>query len=232
MLAARIWIAQRQLCNDFLSNLSKLRCKIPLMTLDEVSKCLSRVTGVPVREFSTYGFGRERNLNARSVIVPQADSRNLLKAVRHELDRKAAAFIGTTRWLGCEKHPGAVELAAGEANSQLDALRIAQSDAVNYGLETEDLIRKLTDYDRDYGIDIFHAETDTIGFSLDELPRHMPAFCKDLYEFCPDIVDQGVGTVEALEKEIRRTREVFLGGIDASRVRSETPLRSIPYGRT
>ena len=49
------------------------------------------------------------------------------------------------------------------------------------------------------------AETDTIEFTFLKLPAGLRAFCEDLYEFCPDIVDQGVGTVEALESEIRRS---------------------------
>jgi hypothetical protein len=35
-------------------------------------------------------------------------------------------------------------------------------------------------------------------------------FCKDLYKFCPDIVDQGVGSVAALEIVIEIAQEVFL----------------------
>ncbi len=95
-------------------------------------------------------------------------------------------------------------------SSQFDILRVAQSDAVNYGMVTEDLITKLSEYDRMFGIDIFHAETDTIEFRFSKLPDDMQAFCKDLYRFCPDIVNQGVGTVEAMESEIRRRNEVFL----------------------
>jgi len=33
---------------------------------------------------------------------------------------------------------------------------------------------------------------------------------KELYDFCPDIVDQGTGTMEALKLEITRTRELYL----------------------
>ena len=77
-------------------------------------------------------------------------------------------------------------------------------------METEDLVRKLQEYDAKYGIDIFHAETDTIEFRFRSLPEDLAAFCADLYEFCPDIVDQGVGTVEKLEEEVARTGTVFL----------------------
>ncbi len=77
-------------------------------------------------------------------------------------------------------------------------------------MEAEELVAKLTEYDRAFGIDIFHAETDTIEFKLLKLPADLGSFCQDLYEFCPDIVDQGVGTVEALENDIRDRQELLL----------------------
>ena len=38
----------------------------------------------------------------------------------------------------------------------------------------------------------------------------MKAFANEVYEFCPDIVDQGVGDVEKLAAGIAATKEVYL----------------------
>lgn len=180
------------------------------MMLEAAAKRLSEISGAPLRDYSTRDFGRERNPEARSVVVPKTQSRQLLEQIRNELGPNTIAFVGTTRWLGDEQHPDGEEIVVARGGSQFDILRVAQSDAVNFDMETEDLIQKLAEYNHAYGIDIFHAETDTIEFRFLKLPGDMPAFCKDLYEFCPDIVDQGVGSVEAMEREIRKTQEVFL----------------------
>jgi hypothetical protein len=180
------------------------------MNLDAAAKRLSEISGSPIRDFSTRDFGRDRNPDARSVVVPKAKARQVLQHVRSELDPGLVAFIGTTRWLGDEKHADGEEIVVAKGDSQFEILRVAQSDAVNHGMVTDDLVKNLTVYHRNYGIDVFHAETDTIEFKFSKLPADLPGFCKDLYMFCPDIVDQGVGTVEALENEIRRTQEVFL----------------------
>lgn len=180
------------------------------MTLDAAGIRLSQLSGAPLRQYSTTDFGRDRYPGARSVIVPKASSRQVLEDIRSELGPGIVAFIGTTQWLGEEEHDEGEEIVVANGDTQFDILRAARSDAVNYGMETDDLIRKLTDYDRAYGINIFHAETDTIEFTLLRLPADMTGFCKDLYKFCPDIVEQGTGSVEALEREIRNTREVFL----------------------
>jgi hypothetical protein len=32
----------------------------------------------------------------------------------------------------------------------------------------------------------------------------------EIYQFCPDVVDQGTETVEALEEELKKTGSIFL----------------------
>lgn len=182
----------------------------PIVNLDVAAKRLSEIANAPAREYSTQEFGRVRYSEVRSVVVRKEKSHPVLERIRGELGLGLVAFIGTTQWLGDEVHTDGEEIVVAPASSQFDILRVAHSDAVNYDMETEDLIKKLTEFDRNYGIDIFHAETDTIEFKFLKLPNDMPSFCKDLYEFCPDIVDQGVGSLAALELEIQRTRQVFL----------------------
>ena len=180
-----------------------------LATLDQAAARLSELAASPARNYSTYDFGRQRDNAARSVIVPRDRAGKLLEQLRGELGPNLVAFVGTTQWLG-EEQPGGDELVIGIGASQFDMLRIARSDGVNHGLETEDLVRTLAGFDQRYGIDIFHAEADTVEFVLGRMPEDLPEFCQELYEFCPDIVDQGSGSVEALEEEVRTRGQVFL----------------------
>ena len=181
----------------------------PVMTLDEAAQRMSLLAGRPCRSFATRDFGREQNTEARSVLVTESDAPSLVDKLRRELGPGLIAFVGCTRSLADPPDAGS-KLVVALGTSQFDILRVAQSDAVNCDMDTEDLVRKLQEYDSKYGIDVFHAETDTIEFRFRALPTDLPAFCNDLYEFCPDIVDQGVGTVEELEKEVAKTGTVFL----------------------
>jgi hypothetical protein len=38
----------------------------------------------------------------------------------------------------------------------------------------------------------------------------MVAFAREVYAFCPDVVDQGTGAVEALAAEMSRTNTLYL----------------------
>lgn len=180
------------------------------MTLDNVAAIAAGVAGAEIRPYSTFDFGRDKDPLARSLLVANKAGERLLKAVREQLPGSFIAFLGTSRWLGSEKHDGKSELVLASRADQFDILRVARSDAVNYDMYAEDLIVRLKKYHEQIRIDIIHAETDTIDFDCLSLPSNIAAFCDDLYEFCPDIVDQGVGSVEALADAVRRTKRVQL----------------------
>jgi hypothetical protein len=177
--------------------------------LEDIALRLAALSNSPLRPYSTFDFGCERDERARSVIVDKDIAEDLLLRFRAELPAAFVAFLGTTSWLGNETHDG-VELVIAPGTSQFDIVRVARSDAVNYDMDTDALIAKLVEYDRAYGIDILHAETDTIEFALVQMPDPLDAFCADLYEFCPDIVEQGCQSVDALEEEIAAVGRVFL----------------------
>ncbi len=200
----------------------------------EISKRLTDLSGLEVKEYSHVDFGRDQNPDCISIVIEekktgqnpfqavvglidgvfrnpiaQNNAEKLLKQLRPQLPSGYVAFIGTTHWLGTFK-PHGVELVVGPGESQFEIVRHAKSDACNYDLTNENLIERLQKYDKEFGIDITHAETDTIDFELLRVPDNITLFTEDLYEFCPDLVDQGCGSVSALVEEIRRTRRIQL----------------------
>ena len=181
----------------------------PSDNLAKASAILREVTSQRVRAYSTRDFGRDKYDGARSVFVNEDDADRLLARVRSELGTGLVAFIGTER-SHAEPKPVGVELVVGPGETQFDILRIAASDAVNFDMETEDLIKVLKVWDEAYGIDILRAQTDTIAFHLKSMPIDMKKFAAEVYDFCPDIVDQGTGSVEELQEEITKTRTVLL----------------------
>ena len=180
-----------------------------ITSLEEAGAYLAERSSQPLRPYSTQDFGRAEFHEARSVLVPESQAQALLGDVRSRLGPGLVAFIGTQNSLAKPRAKG-VEVVVGCGASQFDILRIAASDAVNFDMVTEDLIRKLQAWDATLGVDIFHAETDTIQLRLKSLPADLLAFAQDVYEFCPDVVDQGVGSVQKLAEDIRTSGAVFL----------------------
>lgn len=158
----------------------------------DIDALVTQTTNGQLVHYATYDFGRARDPNANMVLVPEAQSFSLYQKLTLVLPGDWRCFIGSTRWLGEEKHDGMAELVVIKARSQFDCLRIARTDAVNHGLDTEDIIRTLQDYDRRFGIRIYSASTDTVGFILLRMPEDLDAFAQELLDFCMDLEDIGL----------------------------------------
>lgn len=180
-----------------------------LVTLDDVRRWLATTCELNVRAYSSCEFGRERDTRNISVIVGEHEAEELLRRVPTGLGPGLVAYVGTSRWLGDEQ-PGGVELVVGRGQSQFDILRLARSAALNYDLETEQVIPRFQELHRRFGIDIWRAETDTVVIRFDSLPADVRGLAAELYEFCPDIVDQGCGSVNALTEGIEANKAVPL----------------------
>jgi hypothetical protein len=74
-------------------------------------------------------------------------------------------------------------------------LREASTNGANYDLNTEDVIARLKQWKSLCSFRITGATGDTVDLEFDTLPEDMAAFVRDVYEFCPDLVDQGTGCV-------------------------------------
>lgn len=161
------------------------------VTRDAVENALLRVAPGPLRPYSTYDFGRARDESASSVLVPDDDFYAYWQQAKKVVPAGWQAFIGTSRWLGHEKHDGKAELVVCSGGSQFDCLRTARIEPVNHGLSTEDVVRVMEDYHRRFGVRIVQAETDTLGFLLLKQPGDVEAFVDELIDFCMDLEDIG-----------------------------------------
>lgn len=84
--------------------------------------------------------------------------------------------------------------------NQWDMLRLARSNAINYGLSTEGVILGLSALHDEVPLRIDGANTDTIEATIVGDVSDEADFAKRIYDLCPDIVDQGVGSIAALQE--------------------------------
>ena len=61
-----------------------------------------------------------------------------------------------------------------------------------------------------FGLIIIGCSLDYVHIEFDKLPQNMTEFAKEVYEFCPDSVDQGVGDLKSLEEYIKEEKGIWL----------------------
>lgn len=112
-----------------------------------------------------------------------------------------------------ERHPKYAELYEKNTNG------------ANYDLETDAIVHKLTEWDRRFSIEISEVSADALTVRFESLPdaADFPAFVEEIYQFCPDVIDQHFGCFDDLLDQFQKTGqpldpelEKLIAGVDFS----------------
>ncbi len=105
--------------------------------------------------------------------------------------------------------------------NKFDIIKQQETNGINYEISNEDIIVKLQDWDLQYGIEISDAAHDSVLVTFNSLPMDLESLAKDIYEFCPDIIEQHFGvmdemieTMEETGQELDEETARFIEGID------------------
>ena len=97
-----------------------------------------------------------------------------------------------------------------QSNDQFDILKIRGTNAPNYNHDEKWVIELAKNIHTKYPFEIIGADHDWFEARFLKPPTDWLAFAQELYEVCPDIVDQGTGTVEGLANEMKETNLLYL----------------------
>jgi hypothetical protein len=97
-----------------------------------------------------------------------------------------------------------------KGTDQYEILRIMHTNGAQYGISNEKLIDRLKEWEKIAPFTIIGADGDWVELEFRTLPKDLKAFAEDVYEFSPEAVEQGAGSVEELMKEIGKTNRLFL----------------------
>ncbi|MBS8263622.1 DUF4253 domain-containing protein [Mesobacillus boroniphilus] len=97
-------------------------------------------------------------------------------------------------------------------SEQFDILKLQQTNGDNYDISNERVISKLKEWNRSYPFIIIGADYDWVEANFEVFPEgdDLKEFVKKIYKFCPDIVEQGSGSINGLIEEMRETRKLYL----------------------
>jgi hypothetical protein len=123
-------------------------------------------------------------------------------ATWNERYRHKGAFL--LRYENSFGYGGSDALLVLPTTDDLEAVGAAGTDGVNWDLSHDQVVRWLRDLMRTHPFLITGAGIDFVEGRFLEPPPDARSLAKKMYRFCPDIVDQGTGTVAALAKELKR----------------------------
>lgn len=93
-----------------------------------------------------------------------------------------------------------------KGSNETDIVKWRQTYAGNFSLDTNNIVDKLNEWQSICQFEILGVGDDFIEIKFVQLPDDVNKFAEDIYNFCPDTVDQGTGEIELLQEELVKTR--------------------------
>ncbi len=97
-----------------------------------------------------------------------------------------------------------------KAADQYEIVRLMHTDGDDYDITNSDVIERLKEWEKSAPFRIIGADNDWVEIEFKTLPRDLKAFIDEVYDFCPDAVDQGPGSTAELAREVKTTKKLFL----------------------
>lgn len=90
-----------------------------------------------------------------------------------------------------------------------DAVAIMGTNGINFQVGSQDVIDWLHHWQEILGLKVLALMSDTVGGEFLKTAANPEELAASMYEFCPDIVDQGYGDLEALAESLAGDRTFF-----------------------
>lgn len=96
-----------------------------------------------------------------------------------------------------------------KTTDKFTVLKQIATDGINYDITNDSLISIIKQFDNKYSLELIGASGDWCEFLINKEPMDWMTFAKEVYKVCPDDVDQGTGTIEALADEMKKTKRLY-----------------------
>jgi hypothetical protein len=155
--------------------------------------------------------GYDRNgyqimVNGFFVPVPEQETAQTLSLLRQKLSpKKYMAFI-----IEMNEAIRSDKIGFLKGNDPYEILRVMQTNGDDYDITNEDIIERLKEWEKLYPFEIIGAENDWVEIEFRSVPADIRSLAQEVYDFCPDTVEQDAGSVEDLIKEIKATKRLLL----------------------
>lgn len=159
----------------------------------EVCEIVKHECRGPLRQLSAVTVDYQyQAIAGLSIAVKRSDVQPILAALQPKLiPHGCRAFWSESS--GPDGRKQSDEIAVAKTDSDTFILDIRRPNGANYGLSAEDVVNKIQDWKRRSKCQVIGAATDWVAVDFETLPDNACRFAEEVYTFCPDTVEQGVG---------------------------------------
>jgi hypothetical protein len=134
-------------------------------------------------------------------------SYDLVFALKDGLKKKGYSIFLLENNFGLSNRPDYIGVL--KTTDKYTVLKQIATDGINYDINNDSLITIIRQFDKKYALELIGASGDWCEFIIHHEPEDWIQFAKEVYKVCPDAVDQGAGTIQALADEMRKTKRLY-----------------------
>ncbi len=197
--------AQSSFSTDTLTDDEKQLCKNARLTEDD-GLLLKKLTRRPIEilKFEQVLSDIEKPDAIGSLTTEENAKKIVLDNLEHYKKQGKYIFI---YGLG---NRGYIVGLTGATSDPYTLMEYAETNGINYEIETKDIVEKFKKWDSEFGVIPIGIGFDYCECQIKNTNIDFKKLAQEVYEFCPDVVDQGTQTIDALEEELRRTKTIYL----------------------
>jgi len=183
---------------EAVAKIIKFDRQVLLLVKEESGESIHRLIGYDEKGYQIVADGIY-------VPVPEDKTESILGSLRKKLAplRYMAFIVELNAAIKTDK------IGVLKGTDQYDILRIMHTNGDDFDISNEDVIEQLKEWEKAYPFVIIGAENDWVEIEFKTLPKDLKSFAEEVYDFCPDAVDQG-GSPAELANEIQQTKRLFL----------------------
>jgi len=145
-------------------------------------------------------------LEVLSAVVPQEDAFEIVVSLQPQLERRGCqalvtANVGFSDWchifevdvLDAKKqYDGQSLVVFFKSENPASLFWVRQTNGVNFSVYTRDVLGRLDEWGERCSFAVLGAGWDWVELKFDTLPEDLEDFAEEVYEFCPDTIDQAI----------------------------------------
>ena len=180
------------------------------------------------------------SLGVLSCLVPESESFDLVGKVRPALNGIGYQAMQTTHGFkdfchifgtgvvpATEQYGGQALLVFFPAPDAASLIYVRQTNGANYDLMPRDIVDRLDSWKQLCDFSVLGAGFDWMELVFYTLPKDLREFAKEVYEFCPDTLDQGIvkappAQLQSIKEPSEEDMEAMLEWMDES-LEQQTP---------
>lgn len=149
--------------------------------------------------------GDEYGVKGISILV-KGDIYELLRRHREYLSSKGFIIFWNERNFGYSTD----SIGILKTSDKYEVLKLKHTNGYNYDIDNDQVIKKLKEWELRYSFKLIGADFDWVEIEFDNEVKDIQRFVGEVYEFCPDSVNQGAESVGTLAQEILDSRKLHL----------------------